>query len=130
MSNSLLGTAADKETWSTSARASWVVLVVVSSLALVNHGMGVFGIAEDDTESLMFALFACVNLYAVVVLLGPYRRGEMWAWLVTWVEVAAFAVVFPFTRDGIGVTYLLGGAVVVALAQVATYSEFGRRSGR
>lgn len=110
------------------ARIAWLALLVMSGLGALNHGMGVFGIAEGDTEQLMFALFAGVNLYALAVLLGPYRRGEQWAWLVTWVEVAAFAVVFPLVDEpGIGTAYLVG-AGVAALAQVVAWPAFGKIS--
>jgi hypothetical protein len=105
------------------ARVAWVVLVVVSALGVLNHAVGVFVIAEEDPEPLMFALFAGLNLYAAAVLLGPYQRGEMWAWLVTWVEVAALALVYPLTDPEVG-TWYLAGAIIAALAQVAALPWF------
>ncbi len=104
-------------------KVAWVVLVVVSVLGVVNHTVGVFAIAQEDPEPLMFALFAGLNLYATAVLLWPYRRGEMWAWLITWVEVAAFALVYPLTDPQVGTGYLVG-AIIAAFAQVATLPWF------
>jgi hypothetical protein len=112
---------------STTARVGWLVLVVTAVLGVVNHGAGVFVIAEEEPEPLMFAAFAAVNAYALVVLLVPDRRREPWAWAVTWVNVAATGMVFVWLRDGVGVSYLVG-AVVMSLAQVATYPEFRRHS--
>jgi hypothetical protein len=110
---------------SRTARVGWFVLVAAALLGMVNHGAGVFVIAEEEPEPLMFAAFAAVNAYALVVLLVPYRRREPWAWAVTWVNVAATGMVFVWLRDGVGVSYLVG-AVVMTLAQAATYPEFRR----
>jgi len=109
------------------ARVGVLVLVTATVLGVVNHSAGVFVIAEEDPEPLMFAAFAAVNTYALVVLLVPYRRRELWAWAVTWVNVTATGMVFVWLRDGVGVSYLVG-AVVMSLAQVATYPEFRRPS--
>jgi hypothetical protein len=109
---------------------AWFALVVGTALAVLNHGMGVFAIAEGDTEQLMFALFALLNVYAMAVLLGPYQQGETWAWLVAWVEVAAFAVVLPLAGDGMGIDYLVV-AILAAVAQATTYPLFtGRGADR
>jgi hypothetical protein len=105
------------------AKVAWGILLVASVLGVVNHALGVFTIAERDPERLMFALFACLNVYATAVLLGPYRRGEIWAWLVTWIEVAAFALVYPFTGPEPGTWYLIG-AGIAALAQAVSLPWF------
>jgi hypothetical protein len=111
-------------TWtSTTARIGWVVLLAISLLGGLNHLLGVFAFAGSEDEQLAFTAFAVVNAYATAVLLHPYRRGLTWAWLVTWLEVAAFAVVLPLTGGGLGLGYL-GVAAIAALAQAATLSHF------
>jgi hypothetical protein len=113
-------------TWaSTMGRIGWVVLVVISIIGVLNHLLGVFTFASSEEEQLMFAMFAAVNAYATAVLLSPYRRRMRWAWLITWVEVAAFALVFPLTGGGVGLGYLVVAAIA-ALAQLATLPSFGR----
>ena len=67
---------------------------------------------------MMFALFAGLDLYAVVVLLTAYRRRERWAWALTWVHAAAYASAFVFLGPGLGSVYLIV-AGVSALAQLA-----------
>jgi hypothetical protein len=109
------------------ARVGGLVLVTATVLGVVNHSAGVFVIAEEDPEPLMFAAFAAVNAYALVVLLVPYRRRELWAWAATWINVTTTAMVFVWLRDAVGVSYLVG-AVVMSLAQAATYPEFRRHS--
>jgi len=113
---------------STPARVGWVVLVATAALGVLNHGIGVFVIADEDPEPLMFAAFAAMNVYALVILLVPFRRREHWAWAVSWVNVAGTGMVFVWLRDGVGVSYLAGAAVMAA-ALAATYPEF-RRDGR
>ena len=106
------------------AKSGWIILLAVSTLGALNHTVGALAFAGPDPEPLMFAAFASLNLYATAVLIWPYRRGEMWAWLVTWVEVAAFALVYPLTDDAaIGTAYLVGAAIL-ALAQLASLPRF------
>lgn len=108
---------------STAARVGWVVLVVTAALGVVNHAAGVFVIAEEDPEPLMFAAFTATNAYALAVLLVPFRRHEYWAWAVTWVNIAATGMVFVWLRDGVGISYLVG-ALAMAAALMATLPEF------
>jgi len=105
------------------ARMAWIVLVAIAVLSFVNHAVGSVAIAEKDPEPLMFALFAGLNAYQAVVLLVPYRRLQPWAWWLTWVSVAAFALVFPLTDPELG-SFYLGAAVVSALAQAITFRGF------
>ena len=56
---------------------------------MVNHVLGVATFAGNGDERMMFTLFAALDLYAVVVLLTAYRRGERWAWALIWVHTAA-----------------------------------------
>ena len=111
---------------STMGRIGWVVLVVISTISVLNHLLGVFAFASSEEEQLMFAMFAAVNAYATAVLLFPYRRHMSWAWLITWVEVAAFASVFPLNGGGVGLGYLVA-ATIAALAQLATLPTFWPR---
>ncbi len=117
-------------TWSsTTASTGWVVLLVISVFGALNHLLGVFAFATSEDEQLAFGMAAGVNAYATAVLLVPYRRHERWAWLLTWLEVAAFASVLPLTSGGLGLGYLVVAAIA-ALAQLATLSEFWPRPSR
>lgn len=73
-------------------KIGWWILVVIAGASVVNHISGPFlGFASGDDEVLAFLGLAAMNIYAVVVLLTGYRRGERWAWWVTWVMVATYA---------------------------------------
>ena len=74
---------------------------------------------------MMSTLFAGLDLYAAVVLLTAYRRRERWAWAVTWVHTAAYALAFVFIGPGIGSIYLII-AGVSAVAQLAALPSIRR----
>jgi hypothetical protein len=63
-----------------------------------------------------------MNIYALVVLLTGYRRGEPWAWWVTWAMVGIYGLVILYAPDA--GPYYLGAAVVMAFAQLITWSGF------
>ena len=103
--------------------ATWV-LIVVSVLALLNHAMGTFGIAENEDQRLLFATFAMFNLLSLLVLWLPFRSGQRWAWAASWTSVGAFGLVLPIVgANGIGVMYAVLAAVM-AVALLATERDF------
>lgn len=108
----------DRHVGSGLAAGAWGVLVGLSTLGVLNHVLGVVTVARNADEQMMFALFAGLDVYAVVVLLTAYRRRERWAWALTWVHTAAYALAFVFLGPGIGSIYLIV-AGVSALAQLA-----------
>jgi hypothetical protein len=71
-------------------------------------GLGVLGLAA-------------MNVYVLSVLLTAYRRGERWAWRVTWVPVAICALVTFCADEG---PYYLGTAAVMTIAQLLIWSGF------
>ena len=111
------------------ARVAWVVLVVLTAGYAINHVAGIAGFSDNDTDRLMFAVFAGLNAYALIILLLPYRRRRFWAWSVTWVSVAVFAICPLWVEPPIGLFYL-GTAVVLAIAQLATLPDFTRAGKR
>lgn len=108
-------------------RIGWWVLVAINGLSLLNHLSGPFvGLAETDTERLVFFALAALNIYALMVLVTAYRRGDPWAWWVTWVAIALYALTILYVPD-VGRFYL-GAAVVMAVAQLTTWPAFLRRA--
>jgi hypothetical protein len=104
-------------------RIGWWILVVINGLSVFNHISGPFaGFAETDTEELAFFALAVGNIYALVVLLTGYRRGERWAWWATWAMIAVYGITILYAPDA--GPYYLGAAVVMAIAQLMTWSAF------
>lgn len=111
---------------STLGSIGWVVLLAISVVGVLNHVLAVFTFATVGEEQQMFALFAGINAYAIAVLASPYRRHQRWAWIITWLEVAAFASVLPLLGGVVGLGYLVVAAVA-ALAQLFTLPSFWSR---
>ncbi len=110
---------------STIARIAWGVLIFLIAGFAINHVVGVATYADTDTDRLLLTVFAALNVYALIVLLIPYRNRVPWAWGVTWVSVAVFAITPLLVEPPIGWFYL-GAAVVLAAAQLAALPDFRR----
>ncbi len=100
----------------------WIVLLVISVLATLNHFMLPF-YGDDIGLAIGFTGF---SLYATVVLAIPFRRGERWAWYTSWILVIGFAVLILTYRDIVAVAYLIA-AGVMALTLLLTRPAFFRK---
>ena len=58
----------------------WVALLISAALMTLTH----FSLIFILDEPVLFTGFAVFNLYALIVILIPFRRFEKWAWLTTW----------------------------------------------
>ena len=116
-----------RRTRSALATGAWGLLLALSILGVLNHVLGVATFASNGDERMLFTLFAALDFYAAVVLLTAYRRRERWAWALTWVHTAAYALAFVFIGPGIGSIYLII-AGVSALAQLAALPSIRRDS--
>ncbi len=63
-------------------RIGWIVLLIVAGLMTLMHFALIFVIRDEAT---LFAVGAAFNLYALLVVWIPFRRGERWAWFTTWI---------------------------------------------
>ena len=111
-------------------KIGWWILVVLIGGSVLNHVLGpLTGFAEGDAEVFVFLSLAALNIYTLVVLLTGYRRGERWAWGVTWTMIVVYAMT-PLYAPEAG-RYYQGAAVVMAVAQLLTWSGFRQqdRSG-
>jgi hypothetical protein len=107
-------------TRSKSIEVSWIILLVLSALATLNHMMLY---AYGDGAGLAIG-WTGYTLYSTAVLAIPFRRGEQWAWYTTWILVAGFAAPILFIPgEGMGVIYLII-AGVMALCLLLTRSAF------
>ena len=99
-------------------KVGWITLIVLAALMTLNH----FALIFFLDEPVLFTGFAAFNLYALLVILFPFRRGEKWAWLATWILPAGLAL--PAATDpDIAILYYTVSAVCV-LALLLTMREF------
>jgi len=85
--------------------ASWIVLTAMAVFATV-IGVSVLFVTDDPfprDAGVLIASFAVLGgVLALAVVLGPYRRGERWAWNTLWIypaflvsHVVALGTVIP-----------------------------------
>jgi hypothetical protein len=98
----------------------WIILLVLSVLATLNHMM-LPAYGDDVGLAIGWTGF---SLYATMVLAIPFRRGERWAWHASWILVIGFAAPILFIPgEGMGLIYLII-AGVMALCLLLTRSAF------
>ena len=107
-------------TRSTTFTLGWIALLVISTLATLNHLFLMIFFQEDR----LFLGWAAFNVYSTLVLALPFRRREPWAWYTSWVLVIGFAV--PLLLDptkGFAVAYAIA-AGVIAVGLLLTRAAF------
>lgn len=104
-------------------RTGWWILVVIAGLSILGY-LASARLAATAMEVAAFFALAGINIYALSVLLTAYRRGERWAWWVTWVPVAVYGMTILYAPDLR--PYYLGPAIVLAVAQLLTWPAFRR----
>jgi len=99
----------------------WILLLISAGLMTLNHAILILVLDEP----VLFTGFAFFNLYAFIVIYLPFRRGEKWAWVATWLLPIGLAL--PAFNDlSIGALYL-GVAGVCALGLLLTMPAFFRK---
>jgi len=109
-------------TRSTTFMIGWIAMLVFSVLATLNHIM--LPLYGDDVG--LAIGWTSFSLYATVVLAIPFRRGERWAWYMSWISVIVFATPILFTRESFAVAYLIA-AGAMALGLLLTRPAFFQR---
>ncbi len=105
-------------------KSGWIILLVSAALMAINH-MSLIFILDDPT---LFAGFAAFNLYAFLVILIPFRRGEKWAWYSTWILPIGLAAPALIAGNGnIAVFYYAVAAVCVLGLLMSMRDFFSKR---
>ena len=75
-------------------KIGWIILLIIAALMTLGHFSLIFIFMD---ERVLFAGLASSNLYAFLVIYLLFRRGEKWAWVVTWI-LPALALLIAVTR--------------------------------
>jgi hypothetical protein len=100
-------------------KIGWVILLTIAALMTLGHFSLIFIFMD---ERVMFAGLAASNLYAFIALYTAFRRGEKWAWIVTW-TLPGLALLIAATVPSIAI-YYYGVAALCALALLVTMRDF------
>jgi hypothetical protein len=96
----------------------WIILLISAGLMTLGHLSMIFVLDEPN----LFAGFAAFTLYGFLVILIPFRQGERWAWLATWILPVGLAV--PAATDPNIAVYYFGIAAVCLLGLLLTMRDF------
>jgi hypothetical protein len=99
-------------------KIGWITLLILAGLMVLMH----FGLMFVLKDPVLFFSFGMFSLYAFLIILIPFRKGEKWAWAATWLLPVGLAI--PATMDpGIAV-YYFSFAAVCALGLLLTLRDF------
>ena len=99
-------------------KIGWIILLVSAALMTLGHLSMIFVLDEPN----LFTGFAAFNLYSFIVLLIPFRRGEKWAWLTTWILPVGLAI--PAATDPNIAIYYFGVAAMCVFGLLLTMRDF------
>ena len=102
----------------TRLKVGWILLLIIDVLMTLSHFSLIF-ILDEPTLFIGFTLF---NLYALLVLLIPFRRGETWAWITSWLLPIGLAL--PASTDPNIAPFYFGSAAVCVLGLLLTMQGF------
>ena len=105
----------------TRSKFGWITLLVAAALMFLNHSSLIFILDEP----VLFIGYTVFNLYALLVLWIPFRRGEMWAWWATWLLPIGLAV--PAFFDPAIMYYYLAVAAFCILGLLLTRQDFAAK---
>ena len=101
-------------------RIGYWILVLLAVSSGINSFVRIF--LEPFPEFVVG--WVAASLFATIVLLIPFRKGERWAWYASWIFAALLASV-SLLGAHVGV-YYLAAAAVVALSLLLTRPVFFR----
>jgi len=99
-------------------KIGWGILLIIAALMMLSHFSLIFILDEPN----LFTGFAAFTLFSFIVLLIPFRRGEKWAWLTTWILPVGLAV--PAATDPNIAIYYFGVAAMCVLGLLLTMRDF------
>jgi hypothetical protein len=100
-----------KLTHNTQFKFGRIALLLSAALMTLLH----FSLIFILDEPVLFIGFAVFNLYAVIVLLIPFRRGEKWAWMTTWLLPIGLALPAAGDPDILVFYFTVAGVCVLGL---------------
>ena len=100
----------------------WIALLISATLMALTH----FSLIFILDEPVLFTGFAVFNLYALIVILIPFRRGEKWAWMTTWLLPIGLALPAALDPD-IMIFYFAVAAVCVLGLLLSMQTFFAKK---
>jgi hypothetical protein len=99
-------------------KTGWVILLASAALMTLNH-LALMFILHN---TILYMGWCAFNLYALLVIVFPFRHQERWAWYATWILPIGLAA-GGATDPGISIYYFSVAAACV-LGLLLTMREF------
>jgi hypothetical protein len=109
---------------STRFKVGWAILFALSLLSTLSNFSLIF-VVPGKADS--FIAWSTFSVYAVVVLLIPYRHGAKWAWYLTWVLPIPFAVLV--LNDPDAAPFFSTAIVLMLVGQLLTHGALFQNDG-
>lgn len=100
-------------------KIGWIILLMIAALMTLGHFSLIFIFLD---ERILFAGLAASNLYAFIAIYTAFRRGEKWAWIITW-TLPGLALLIAATVPSIAI-YYYGVAAICVLGLLVTMRDF------
>lgn len=100
----------------------WIILLASATLMTLMH----FSLIFFLDEPVLFTGFAVFNLYALIVVLIPFRRGDKWTWVTTWLLPIGLAL--PAALDPHIAIYYFAVSAVCLLGLLLTRQDFFKKN--
>jgi hypothetical protein len=97
-----------------------IILLVAAALMVLNHAVLIFALDEP----VLFLGYTAFNLYALLVVVIPFRRGEKWAWYTTWLLPLGLAGAAALAGDPNITFFYYGVALACVLGLLLTMRGF------
>src|SRR5215211_796824 len=97
-----------------------IILLVAAALMTLNDAVLMF-VLDDPV---LFLGYAAFNLYALLVIAIPFRRGEKWAWYATWILPSGLALSAVLAGDPKITPFYLAVAAACVLGLLLTMRDF------
>ncbi len=105
-------------------KIGWIILLICTALMTLNHLSLIF-IMKDESD--LFAGYAAFNLYALIVILLPFRRYEKWAWLTSWILPVGLALPALMSSNSTLLVFYLAVSAFIVLGLLLSMREFFTR---
>lgn len=99
-------------------KIGWGILVILTALMTMNH----FALIFFMDDPVLFIGYTAFNLYGLITILIPFRKGELWAWFTTWILPVGLAL--PALSDANIAAFYIGFSVVCVLGLLLTRPDF------
>jgi hypothetical protein len=101
-------------------KSGWIILLIAAGLMTLNHAVLTFVL----DNAVLFMGYAAFNLYALVMIVIPFRLHEKWAWYATWILPVGLAAPAALADDPNIAPFYYAVAAACVVGLLLTMQDF------